>query len=123
MRSAGTEVGAAGLLAVWVAAVVLAVTGAGVVWGGAVTARHRAGRAADLSALAGATAAAAGAFGPGQPCAEAALVATANGAVVTGCAVAADGSVLVAVQVATPRALRFLGMPPARARARAGALP
>ena len=64
--------GSAGLLAGWVAAVVVlsAVVASG--WAGAVTARHRAGSIADLAALAAARATE---LGVAAPCAAAAEVA------------------------------------------------
>jgi secretion/DNA translocation related TadE-like protein len=115
--------GSAGLLALWVGALVVATAAAGVLWGGAVVARHRAGVAADLAALAAAQALAAG---TGDPCRAAARVAATASADVTTCQLLADSSVLVVVRVAAPggRTGRWdLGMPPARARARAGVPP
>jgi hypothetical protein len=50
-------------------------------------------------------------------------VARYTGADVTACQVLPDGSVLVVVELAVPGVLPGLDMPPARARARAGALP
>lgn len=115
-----SEQGSAGLLAVWVAAVVLAATTAAVVWGGAIVARHRAARTADLAALAAAQAA----FSAGpMPCAAADRVAGPVGAVVTACRLLSDGSVLVVVELGVPVTLPGLDMPPARARARAGVPP
>ncbi|MDQ1599211.1 MAG: hypothetical protein QOD68_685 [Actinomycetota bacterium] len=114
--------GSAGLLAVWVAAVVVASAVVAVVWGGVLVARHRAGRTADLAALA-----AAGGLARGtEPCPAAARVAAAAGADLTSCAVLPDGSVLVVVEVpALPRLATTWGLdvPPARARARAGPPP
>jgi secretion/DNA translocation related TadE-like protein len=116
--------GSAGLLAVAAAAVVLAATVVALTWGSAVTARHRAARTADLAALAAAQAAA---RGRPDPCTVAGQVAGANSAAVTSCAVLADGSVLVVVEVpvhpsgAAPGGLLDSHVSPARGRARAGA--
>lgn len=79
---------------------------------GVTAARHRAGAAADLSALA-----AAAVHPAPEACATAARVAAANAGRIGECRVSADGSVLVTVVVAvTPR---WPGGP-ARASARAG---
>lgn len=80
--------------------------------------RHRAEQAADLAALAGATAVQRG----GDGCAEARRVAAANAGVLTGCRVVDDGDVLVSVERAVPSVLaRWLpGRSQAQARARAG---
>ena len=112
--------GSAGLLAVWVAFVVLAATTAALVWGAALVARHRAERTADLAALAAAGEAA---RAVAQPCRAAVRVAEGVGAGVAACDVLPDRSVLVVVEHAIPRVLPGLDMPPARARARAGAVP
>ena len=114
------ERGSAGLLVVWVSAVVMAVTTAALVWGAALAARHRAAQAADLAALAAARDAASV---TGRPCPAAERVARHTGAVVRVCDLLPDGSVLVVVELAVPGVLPGLDMPPARARARAGALP
>ncbi|ABS01971.1 Rv3654c family TadE-like protein [Kineococcus radiotolerans] len=84
--------------------------------GGAVLARHRAETAADLAALAAADVVVGRAVG--DPCERARRVLTAHGADDAGCAVAGDGSVLVAATVRAPGLAGRLG--PARARARAG---
>jgi len=112
--------GSAGLLAVWVAFVVLAATTAALVWGAALVARHRAERTADLAALAAARDAATVAA---PPCRAAVRVAQGVGAAVAACEVLPDRSVLVVVELAVARVLPGLDMPPARARARAGAVP
>lgn len=113
------DAGSAGLLAVWVALVAFAATTAALVWGAALVARHRVERRADLAALAAAgEVAAAGA----QPCQAAARVAQGVGAVVALCEVLPDQSALVVVELAVPRVVPGLDMPPARARARAGAV-
>jgi secretion/DNA translocation related TadE-like protein len=111
------EHGAAGLLTVWASAAVLAVAVTALAWGGALVARHRAGRAADIAALAGAATLQAG----GDGCTAAARLAGAQGARVTSCEVVAATTVLleVAVDVVGPAA-RWGRLPPARARARAG---
>ena len=123
-RVAGSDAdrGSAGLLAVWAAVVVVAVTTTAAAWGAVVVARHRAGRAADAAALAGAAAVVRLAA---DPCGSAARVATAAGAVLEVCRVLADRSVLVVVAVRTPPGGTVAGLdvPPARARARAGAPP
>ena len=87
--------------------------------GAAVTARHRAGAAADLAALA-----AAGKllWQPEDACTEAARIAGAQHARMLSCAVQADGGEdAVEVSVEVPMAGNlFPGLPPARGRARAG---
>lgn len=90
--------GAATVVAVALAGVLLLVGAATGVVGAIVVAHRRAQAAADLAALAGAVA-----QGRGQdPCAAAAEVAGVNGAVVATCRV--DGAdVLVEVRVAGPR--------------------
>lgn len=110
-----------GSATVWVLALaaVLAVLGAGcVAVGVAVVARHRAGTAADLAALAGAGRAAVGDAGP---CRAAEQVAGANGATVDGCDVRPNGVVAVRASVAVR--LGPLGSWRARAVARAGPAP
>ena len=89
-----------GSATVWVLALsgLLAFLGAAVVLAGAAAvARHRATAAADLAALSGAGHAV---LGEPDACAAAAEVATANGAVLTGCSVAAGAVVEVRVRVA-----------------------
>src|SRR5687767_2200590 len=91
--------GERGSATVWVVALagVLAVVGMAVVlFGAAVVARHRAGAAADLAALAAAGRAVVG--DPGA-CAVAADVADANAAELTGCTVGGGAVVEVAVSV------------------------
>jgi secretion/DNA translocation related TadE-like protein len=113
------ERGLAGLWTVWATTVVLAVAVGALGRGAALVARHRAETAADLTALAAATAQVRG----GDPCGVAGRVASAQGARLVSCALQAR-SVSVLVEVATPsRVLRWLDMPPARARARAGVPP
>lgn len=93
---------------VWAAAVTL------VVVGGATVARHRAGAAADLGALAAAQALLSG---RSDPCAAAALVAGAQGARVVECVVEAQ-SVRVVAEVRAHAGR--LPLPAAQGRARAG---
>jgi secretion/DNA translocation related TadE-like protein len=100
---------------------VVLIGAAAVCWGGALVARHRAGRTADLAALAAAGAAVRG----GAPCPAAARVTAHAGAALESCHELADGSVVVVVAQPLPG----LGGPggvemgPARARARAGPSP
>ena len=107
-----------GSATVWVIALsgVLAVLAAAVVLMGAATvARHRAGTAADLAALA-----AAGRAVLGEPdaCGSAARVARANGAALVSCSV--DDAAVAEVRVDVPVHLGGLGVHVASARARAG---
>ncbi|MGY1600789.1 Rv3654c family TadE-like protein [Geodermatophilus sp. SYSU D00815] len=110
--------GERGSATVWVlalAGVLAAVGTAAVLLAAAVTARHRAGAAADLAALAAAAAAVRG--DPGA-CAAAAELAARNGAELTSCALASGA--VVAVTVAVPLRLGPLGAFSAEGRARAG---
>ncbi|TKJ31952.1 Rv3654c family TadE-like protein [Blastococcus sp. CCUG 61487] len=107
-----------GSATVWVLALagVLAAVGlALVVLAGAVVARHRAGAAADLAALAAAGRAV---RGDEDPCATAARIAAANGARLEECALEPGAAVLV--QVGVPVELGPVGERRATARARAG---
>ena len=115
-RSAGADTGSAsvyvlaglalvGLLASALLAVVVAIG-----------ARHRAEAAADLAALAGASAHQRGS----DACTEARVVASANGAVLVACHVDPGGDVAVAVTVRLPALLAGRGLSPAGASARAG---
>jgi secretion/DNA translocation related TadE-like protein len=92
--------------------------GAGVVLGAGLVARHRAEAAADLSALAGAALVLDGRAG--DACDQAARVARAQGSRLLSCRVSA-ASVTVVAATTVPDGL--LRLPPARARARAGAAP
>lgn len=83
--------------------------------GAAIVARHRASVVADLSALAAADALLAGAP---APCHSAARVAAAQGGRVVSCHLGQDE---VRVLAETPRGPLLGFLPPARARARAGA--
>ena len=104
------ERGAGTVLALAVVAVTVTLTTAAIGVVGAWGARQKAAVAADATALAAADVAAGRASG--EPCAEADVVARANGAFVTGCVVAA---VVVSVEVSVP----YLGWE-AFAAARAG---
>jgi len=106
-----------GSATIWVLAamsVVLLAGFAGIALGAAVLARHRAENAADLAAVAGATALVSGS---GAPCAAAAALVHANGGQLVSCSVLID-DVVVSVRVAP------VGLPArwgsAEARARAG---
>lgn len=114
IRSLGADRGSG---TIWVAAMALVlvavVLGAGLI-GLAQTARHRATSAADLAALAGAQVAL---LDPGGACAAAAHIAAANGATLTGCALAAE---VVTVVVAVRVRLGRFGVGTATAHARAG---
>ena len=90
-----------------IAAAVLVVT--------AVTARHRAEAAADLAALAAAGRAVTGST---DPCAAAASIASANGAVLEACTV--DAGAVVQLRVGVRVRLTPLGVRWAHANARAG---
>lgn len=112
------DAGSAGLETLWAVAVVFAATLVGLTWAGAVSARQRAESAADLAALAGAQVVSR----HGDACLAAATVATASAARLTHCVPEEDGSVRVVVEVRwAARWATTFGMPPARARARAGA--
>ena len=114
----GPERGSATVLTVGaVATVVLVLTGVLVV-AGAVRDVHRARAAADLAALA-----AAGPAGRGADvdCGVGSSVAAANGAALTRCVRAPDGSVVVTVVVGRPWPPGWGGLPAGvAARARAG---
>ncbi len=106
-----------GSVTIWAAAL------AGLIWlgcsaallyGGAVTGRHRAETAADLAALAAAVHVPDGAP---TACARAASVAARNGGSLRGCRVVGDD---VEVGVSMPVRLGRLGVRAAHARARAG---
>lgn len=95
-RRWANEEGSGTLLVIGAVALVLAVGLVTMVLGGALHARTRAAAAADLAALAGASAALASSD---QACEEAAQVAAANGARLTACDVS---GVSVRVRAATP---------------------
>lgn len=113
--------GERGSAAVWVLALsgVVAALGLAVVLSGAaVVARHRAGAAADLAALAAAGRAVVGHL---DACVVAAEVAAGNSARLTDCTV--DRNAVVTVTVSVPLRLGPLGVRTASARARAGPAP
>lgn len=113
--------GERGSATVWttaLAAVLALVGAAAVLVGAAVVARHRAGSAADLAALAVAVRAVRG--DPGA-CVTGAAVAAENGAELVDCAVGPDA--VVAVEVSVPVRLGPLGLLAAGGRARAGPVP
>ncbi|WP_345207303.1 Rv3654c family TadE-like protein [Fodinibacter luteus] len=114
----GAEEGSATVLVVGAAAAVTVVLAGVLVVVGVVRDAHRAGAAADLAALA---AAAPSLTGAGTDCGSAAAVAQANGAELTGCRPAHDGSVLVQVRVVLSPPAGWGWLPDAVvARARAG---
>ncbi|MEP6760857.1 MAG: Rv3654c family TadE-like protein [Sporichthyaceae bacterium] len=107
-----------GSATVWLLSCCLLLLGLGsvlLVRGAAVVARHRASVVADLAALAAADALLAGAP---APCLSAMRVAAAQDGRVVACQLGQD-EVLVLAEIPTGPLLAFL--PPARARARAGA--
>jgi secretion/DNA translocation related TadE-like protein len=115
MRSRGR--GDAGSASLYVLAVVSLICSAGLVTlaaGQALALRHRAGTAADLAALAAADRAL---EGTDRACAHAAGIAESNGARLAACSVQGDVVDLL-VEMRLPAALS--GLPPVRARARAG---
>ncbi|WP_426623152.1 Rv3654c family TadE-like protein [Leifsonia sp. McL0607] len=93
------ERGSGTVLALATVAVLVAVTTAVMLVSGAWAARHRAAIAADAAALAAAEVAVGRAVG--EPCAQARLVASANGAALAECAVA---GVVVQVTAVVPHA-------------------
>jgi secretion/DNA translocation related TadE-like protein len=106
-----------GSVTVWAAAFVAVIwlgCSAALLYGGAVTGRHRAETAADLAALAAATHVP---DGPASACAHAASVAAANGGSLRGCRLVGDD---VEVEVSRRLSLGGLGVRSAVARARAG---
>jgi secretion/DNA translocation related TadE-like protein len=96
---------------------VLVVFLGGSVVASATLASHRARAAADLAALAAASAISQGA-GPAGACGRAAQIADRNGGRLTVCAPSADGSVEVSAEA--PWSGPWPVRPPAKARARAG---
>jgi secretion/DNA translocation related TadE-like protein len=106
-----------GSVTVWAAALVALIwlgCSAAMLYGGAVTGRHRAETAADLAALAAAVHVPDGAP---NACRTAASIATRNGGVLRSCRVIGDD---VEVAVSRPVSLAGLGVRTAIARARAG---
>lgn len=110
------ERGSGTVLAVAAIGVLLALTLTGLQLGAAATAAHRARSAADLAALAGASAIQ---HGGADACATSSAVASRNGAQTLGCSLGAGES--VSVRVSTPVAIQWPGIPDrAVASARAG---
>ena len=110
----GPDRGSSSVLVVGVLGAVLAFTAGALALGSVVVASHHARTAADLGALAGATALRDGAT-PGIACGTAVSVAAANGAVLQHCSVG-PGSTLMVVAARRP----VLWPLPATAKARAG---
>lgn len=115
----GGDAGSAGLWLLVVVAVVTAATLGVLAWSGAVVARQRAESVADLAALAAARAVSGGA----DACAAALHVVDASGTRLAACSVTGATEVSVVVETPVPDLLDGLGLPPARARARAGPAP
>ncbi len=111
----GRERGAGTVLCLGLVALLATLLLAVAALGAAVLARHRAAAAADLAALAAADRTSG--RSPGAPCPAAASVAGRNGASLTSCVVAADGSVTVRVACGLPPPWRRLGTAIAVARA------
>lgn len=115
MSSRASDRGSSSLLVVGLIGVVLVLTVGALAMASAVVASHHARTAADLGALAGATALRGGAS-RNQACAAAASVATANGAVLQECAIRDGRSLLVVTE-------RRSALWPAPATARSSAGP
>lgn len=116
MSGRSRERGSGTVLTVAAIGVLLILATAGLQLGAAATAAHRARTAADLSALAGATALQ---EGSDSPCARAAQVAGRNEAEIVDCSLGAEES--VSVRVSTSVSTRWPGVPDrAVASARAG---
>ncbi len=113
------DAGSAGVWVLIVVAVVMSATLGVLAWAGAVVARQRAESAADLAALAAAREAGRG----GDACSAARRVVDASRVRLTACWVAGAAEVTVTVETPVPALLDGLGLPPARARARAGPAP
>ncbi|MFN2319840.1 MAG: Rv3654c family TadE-like protein [Dermatophilaceae bacterium] len=117
-----SEQGSATVLVAGLCAVVLVLGSMAVMVASAVHASARARTAADLSALAGATARFHQLLGNSEvdPCSVAETVAAGNGAALTVCAVDDAVNVTVRVSVAADGGLSLTGLPAATASARAG---
>ena len=115
-RMAVRDRGSGSIYVVIAASALMALSVAGATVGDAVLARHRAESAADLVAIAGATAGLRG----GDACLAAAVDADRRGVDLAQCQSGDDGSVLVVVRVAPSSVLRRLPVGAALARARAG---
>lgn len=115
MRAVDPDRGSGTVLALGICALVIGLLVAGMALASAALASQGAASAADLSALA---AASARAMGQPDPCLRAASVARANDALLVGCELLDDDSVQVTVsRAAQPTGLN---LPAARAVARAG---
>jgi len=119
--SRGRQRGSGTVLVLGVCAVVMILAVAGLAVAGAAVSAHVAATAADLAAIAAATARVQGAP---DACASGAAVAAANASTLTRCTLLADDSVQVTVESAMSgtdgRLTRWLGGGAARAVARAG---
>lgn len=114
VRSARSEQGSSTVIVAGLISLLCVIGTAVLVIGMARTARHQADAAADLAALAAASALL---EGGAAPCAAAADIATRNGANLTGCTI--EGQT-VRVAVSVPVNLGTWGLGEALARARAG---
>jgi secretion/DNA translocation related TadE-like protein len=102
------ERGSASVLMIGIMAVVVLLSGAALLIAGYLVAHHRARAAADLAALSGATAYAAGT----DACTEARRTAAANGARITRCDLAGDPvDFVVTVRTSVPVGVRLSGLP------------
>jgi secretion/DNA translocation related TadE-like protein len=102
------ERGSASVLMIGIMAVVVLLSGAALLIAGYLLAHHRARAAADLAALSGATAYAAGT----DACAQARRTARANGALLTRCDLAGDPvDFVVSVRTSVPVGVRIRGLP------------
>ena len=117
MRSARGEVGSASVWVLALSGVLALMATAGVLTGVASLARHRAGAAADLGALA---AAARVLEGQEAACAAAEAVVVANGAGLRRCVLMGE---VAEVTVALRVAVALPGLPAAEQQARAGPVP
>lgn len=115
-RTAGRDGGSGSIYVISAAGALLALGVAGATVGDAVLARHRAESAADLVAIAGATAGLRG----GDACVVATLDADRRGVELEHCQAADDGSIVVVIRMAPSSMLRRLRVGPALARSRAG---
>jgi secretion/DNA translocation related TadE-like protein len=102
------ERGSASVLMIGIMAVVVLLSGAALLIAGYLVAHHRARAAADLAALSGATAYAAGT----DACRQAGRTARANGARLTRCDLAGDPvDFVVTVRTQVPVGMRISGLP------------
>ena len=112
------------MLVVGLVSVLVLVTSAGVALAAVTVARHRAAAAADLAALAAASPTSSMAPAPAAGCEAAGRVARAQGGLLLGCVIRADGTVDVTAAAPLPGWVGRVaaGGAPVRARARAGTL-